>query len=337
MIKSSFLSPFRRVLGQSAALSVVLIATVGSESAEADAATPQGDPIAVLLAAGDIAACYRSGSRFAEMAQRIQEEVIRAQAAGIGDVGILVLGDLAYRDPVDNNPTYATCFDRFKETWGQIEGANVFPVPGNHDYSDDTPQHYRDYFSQRLQELGANAAMSYAVQFPPNSNQAWTLVGFNYYGGVGSQLAWLRENLADASGCALVFTHPFYNSSGNHGQNEGGEFAEMRPVFAAMVEQSASVFIAAHDHNFEQFARGNAQGQPSSSGVRQFVVGTGGASLYRVSHKPGWDAHPLSEYFEDTLYGFLRITLYADSYSWSLLTVDGKEVPLPVQHDVCGT
>src|SRR5687767_12367257 len=92
------------------------------------ALTRIGDSTAVLIAAGDIAACTRGSWLTARVLDKHGGE-------------ILVAGDAAYITPTDANP-YRTCFDT---TWGRHK-SRIRPVPGNHDQDPHGMRRYFDYF-----------------------------------------------------------------------------------------------------------------------------------------------------------------------------------------------
>jgi len=309
------------------------------------AESPSGEPIGILLAAGDITGCHQTGSKHVETAQQIQKEI---DAANGLPVGVLALGDLAYANYVNKKPvpgTYGPCFDNFQATWGAHKD-RLFPVPGNHDYSDDIPakkkkptpaKRYRDYFADRILELkkaSGNAPgpndnkLSFTTRFP--DNEGWLLVGWNFYGSDVDPKKWLAEQLsASTSRCVLVFTHPFFISSGEHGKGKATKaVAKVMPILYA---QGATVLVAAHDHDLEQFPKVNGAGQrDEAKGVRSFVVGTGGATLYST-----YIQHPISEFFAKNSRGLMELTLYRDGYKWSFVAVDGPAVELPVGEETC--
>ena len=70
-----------------------------------------------------------------------------------------------------------------------------------------------------------------------------------------------------------------------------------------------------HEHNYERFAPQDPNGQPDPGrGIRQFVVGTGGAPLY------GFGAvEPTSEARDADTYGVLKLTLGSGEYGWRFL------------------
>ena len=55
----------------------------------------------------------------------------------------------------------------------------------------------------------------------------------------------------------------------------------MRDIWALLHEFDADVIVAAHDHLYERFGKQDADGRSDAGGLRQFIVGTGGAHLYR--------------------------------------------------------
>ena len=66
------------------------------------------------------------------------------------------------------------------------------------------------------------------------------------------------------------------------------------------------VALAGHDHSYERLL---------IDGVREFVVGTGGRSLYEFEQ----EALPTTEVRDDNSYGILRLDLDDDTYAWQFL------------------
>ena len=80
-------------------------------------------------------------------------------------------------------------------------------------------------------------------------------------------------------------------------------------------EAGVDVVLSAHDHHYERFAPQRADGTPDPDGIRAFVVGTGGKSLYEVQSR-----EPNSEVV-GTDFGVLFLTLHPDRYRWSFESV----------------
>ena len=71
-----------------------------------------------------------------------------------------------------------------------------------------------------------------------------------------------------------VWHHPLF-SSGPNGPN-----TFMRDMWRLLYDHDADVVVAAHDHLYERFGKQDVDGRSDARGLRQFIVGTGGARLY---------------------------------------------------------
>ena len=77
----------------------------------------------------------------------------------------------------------------------------------------------------------------------------------------------------------------------------------------------AELIIAGHDHHYERFAPQTPGGKPDpSKGIREFVVGTGGAQLTPL-------VAPVAntEVRDNSRTGVLKLVLAEDGYSWEFL------------------
>ena len=80
----------------------------------------------------------------------------------------------------------------------------------------------------------------------------------------------------------------------------------MDPFWQALVDAGVDVVLNGHDHDYEHVA---------TDGVDQFVVGTGGRSLYRF---PGGPLASTVTRHEGS-FGLLSLTLADGSYAWRFL------------------
>jgi len=63
----------------------------------------------------------------------------------------------------------------------------------------------------------------------------------------------------------------------------------------------------------------DADARPTPTGIREFVVGTGGYSLYdRVSQQRN------SELWENRTWGVIKFTLKGGGYDWEFVPIDGQ-------------
>jgi acid phosphatase type 7 len=75
-----------------------------------------------------------------------------------------------------------------------------------------------------------------------------------------------------------------------------------------------------HDHNYQRFAPQDPERRADpEGGIRQFVVSTGGRSIYQI-----W--HPIAntEVYNDDTFGVLELTLRPKRYDWEFVPVRGE-------------
>lgn len=279
---------------------------VASQEATPRAATPAAaDPVTgdaavqpdapVLVAAGDIARCGEPGAA--------ATAALLAELPGT----VATLGDNAYRS--GSRRDFADCYE---PTWGAEKG-RTRPAPGNHDYGIRGARGYFGYFGDIAGERD-KGYYSYDLG-------AWHVVALNSncdeVGGCAAgspQEQWLRADLAaHPAACTLAYWHhPLFSSGAEH----GGEPA-VRPLWDALAEAGADVVLAGHEHNYERFAPQAPDGRADEAyGIREFVVGTGGAG-----HYPFGDPLPNSEVRNDDTFGVLALTLRPDGYDWAFVPV----------------
>jgi acid phosphatase type 7 len=246
---------------------------------------------ATFVGAGDIADCGPGAARTAELLD------------GFGGT-VFTTGDNAY--PSGTLEDFERCYE---PTWGRHRH-RTRPTPGNHDYITEHAAGYFRYF-------GANAGPA-GVGYYSYTLGAWHIVSLNSEidARAGSpQEQWLRADLAaNASRCTAVYWHRAIFSSGPHGGD-----GRMMDVWRALYDLDADLVITGHDHLYERFAPQDGAGRfDASRGIRQFVVGTGGGTLY-----PLRTVRPNSE-LTATVNGVLAFTLEADRYQWRFVSVDGS-------------
>jgi 3',5'-cyclic AMP phosphodiesterase CpdA len=132
------------------------------------------------------------------------------------------------------------------------------------------------------------------------------------------QETWLREDLAAHrdSKCTLAYWHhPRFSSSSVHGND-----VRSADVWKALYEFGADVVLVGHDHTYERFAPQDPDANADASrGIRQFVIGTGGAGLYAFGAP-----QPNSEVRGAGAFGVAKFVLDNGKYSWQFLGVPGS-------------
>jgi hypothetical protein len=79
------------------------------------------------------------------------------------------------------------------------------------------------------------------------------------------------------------------------------------------------VIINGHDHDYERFAKQRPSGERASDGIRQFVVGTGGAE-----RRPFANIKRNSQVRNAKTFGVLKVTLHPRSYDFEFVPIAGK-------------
>jgi hypothetical protein len=254
--------------------------------------TPAVVPDEVFVGAGDIAACGVG-----------DPEATAKLLAGIPGT-VFTLGDNVQADGLASE--YVRCYD---PTWGR-HLRRTLPTVGNHDWDRTGGGPYFSYFGPSAGPAG--------LGYYSRTLGAWRIISLNsnIAADAGSaQYQWLKAELtASPSACTLVmWHHPLFSSGPN------GNSAKMRDAWRLLNQFGADVVLNGHDHVYERFAPQDADARPSPRGIREFLVGTGGYSLYdRVSYQPN------SEAFENRTWGVLKLTLKTGSYDWEFVPVAGK-------------
>jgi acid phosphatase type 7 len=262
-------------------LIAVTVQTLYIPSLRASAAT------VVLVGAGDIASCsYNTDEATAKLLDNISGTVF-------------TVGDNAY--PRGSSSEYTNCYH---PTWGRHK-SRTKPVPGNHDYSTSGASGYFRYFS------GVSAYYAYNLG-------DWRIYALNSNIDASStspQINWLKNDLANnPKRCVLAYWHHPRWSSSQRGNN-----GKMQSAWSALYSAGAELVVAGHEHHYERFKQMNASGSAVSSGLRQIVVGTGGAGLY-----PFGSIKSTSEVRNSSTHGVLKLTLTSTGYSWKFQPVAGK-------------
>ncbi|MES2706940.1 MAG: Calx-beta domain-containing protein [Verrucomicrobiota bacterium] len=190
--------------------------------------------------------------------------------------------------------------NRYPEQTSQIQ--RFFPVPGNHDTGPDVGNggELSSYFDYLHSNPGGTPRLPAGVHQPRLSYYKMTWGNADFFcldsdnaaadaAALAVQRQWLRDQIrASAAQWKFgVWHHPPFSSSSVHGSQTfmqwGADFEGLTAVFTG------------HDHTYERIDLGY--------GVTQFVVGTGGNSLYSLSSNPA--AGSLFRY--NSNYGALKV------------------------------
>jgi hypothetical protein len=249
----------------------------------------------VLVGAADIARCRSAASEAtAKLLDHIKGTVFTA-------------GDNAYP-----NGTLGDFLECYNPTWGRHR-ERTRPAPGNHDYDAAQAGSYFQYF-------GDHAGPASRGYYSYNLG-AWHIIALNSNPNAKSwgvaQESWLVKDLqANAATCTFAYWHHPRFSSGQR----YGDHLHVDNLFRILYEHGTDVLIAGHDHIYERFAPQNPAGTADRLGIRQFIVGTGGARLYKIGA-----LKPNSEVRNNTAHGVLKFTLHPTSYDWEFIPIAGQK------------
>jgi len=267
-------------------------------------ATPSPTPAAlVIYAAGDIAECFGRAPDQNNGAMITSNMLLETSGP------IFTLGDDSNDDGSKTN--YAKCYN---PTWGRLL-SRTYPVMGNHDRGPDIQgSAYFAYFAGRTGVWG-----HYSLDMG-----SWHIVVLNAECGVGgqdcssgsAQEKWLKADLAaNRQKCIMALWHQPLFTSGKE-----PPFLTGKSFWTDLYAAKADIILNGHNHLYERFLPMDPKGAITADGLREFVVGTGGADLQPAIQPP-----LVSEVVRDvSTFGYLKLTLLEDSYEWQFVAQPGQ-------------
>jgi hypothetical protein len=279
----------------------------------------------VIAAAGDIACSprdpnYKGG---AGTSSACRQRATSNLLVGKGYSAVLPLGDNQYDCSASSDFTFS-----FNPSWGRVKSL-LRPVPGNHEYKSSNPDRYggnvcrsraQGYFGYFGSAAGDPSKGYYSYNLGAwhivalNSGLAGSSCGSVVACGLSSpQERWLRADLAaNRRRCTLAYWHaPLFASS-------KGRSSAMKTLWADLQAAGADVVLNGHVHGYERFAPQTSNGVARSSGIREFIVGTGGKSLESLA------AVARNSQKRGRTFGVLELTLRDSGYGWRFVPEAGK-------------
>ena len=219
----------------------------------------------------------------------------------------------------------AAFLQSYDKSWGIFKPI-THPAVGNHEYltaggsspstgCDSTNAGAAGYY----QYFGA-AAGDPTQGYYSYDVGTWHLIALNSNcGNVGGctptspQGQWLAADLAaNTTSCTLAYWHiPLFSSGGRAARNTA-------TIWTQLTAAKVDVVLNGHDHIYERFAPQTADGAASADGIREFIVGTGGANHTSIA-----TVAANSVVRDATTFGVLKMTLHAGSYNWQFVPSRG--------------
>ena len=249
-----------------------------------------------LVGAGNIAKCGATG-----------DDATAVLLDGIPGT-VFAAGDAAY----DNGTLtqYNSCYNL---SWGRHK-ARTQPTPGERDYKTANAAGYFGYY-------GAAAGDPKQGYYSYDLG-AWHIVVLNSGSpqlvpttATSPQVQWLRADLAaHPARCTLAYWHnPLFDS-------KDAPNTAVRPLWDVLYGAGVDVVVNAHYAFYERFAPQTPAGVADpAQGIREFIVGTGGAEVMSFG-----TIRANSQVRSSGSFGVLKLTLDDARYSWQFVPVAGK-------------
>ncbi len=198
--------------------------------------------------------------------------------------------------------TSSTFYGRFKSVTN--------PTIGNHEYENNKAPGYFDYWDNVPNYYSYDAAGWHFISLNSTSQYGQTSTS-------SAQYSWLSQDLtANASKCTIVYFHHPVFSVGPQGNT-----TTMTAIWALMAQKGVTIVLTGHDHSYQRWTPLDGAGNPSPTGITQFVVGTGGHAVQnfvRTDNRmvKGYGSAP-------TAYGAFRLELSSTGAAFKFINTAG--------------
>lgn len=254
-----------------------------------------------FVGAGDIADCARTDD---ELTANVLDRIVADSPGAV----VYTIGDNVY--DASTATELANCYD---PNWGR-QKVRTFATLGNHEYKID-PNPTWDYFGSRAGPRGLGY-YSYDI------GDYWHVIVLNdnvSYGGparaAGSpQDQWLQADLAaNTKPCIIAMWHQPMVASDNW-------YSASRKIYwDRLYAARADIVLNGHLHFYERaYPQTPDLVHDDANGIRQIIVGTGGASTYTP------DILTKNTVVVAPSRGVLKLTLGPGTYSWEFVWATGQ-------------
>ena len=274
------------------------------------------------MAAGDIACHAREQPTAHTCRQAYTAELVKRLHPDV----VATLGDAH-----QGHGTLANLLSSYDPTWGAFRRITR-PALGNHEYLPSPRRrrargHFayfgkragprRGYYTYRLAGWRMVVLNSGALEVTRQSRRLRNDCFPVSCARRSRQLRWLRRLMRrlTPNRCVIAYWHHPRYSSANPGPSP-----ELRHVYQALYMGGAELALVGHSHSYERFAPMDGRGRRRPRGVRECVVGTGGAS--RATRPRGRDRG--SRFFDRSrAFGVLELKLRRRGYRFRFVREDG--------------
>ena len=311
-----------------AALAAFFVLLSGATSASATTVAAAGDiscPEAL-----DLQYDLNPGGPYPNVARpHCQGTRVARMIADNNPYAVLALGDL-----VQEQHSLPKAYEDFDREWGPLTPI-VFPTVGNHDYYTNengvvTNRGYFNYWDSKdaprwkIGDTGdgwTSWDMGTWHMIDLNSNCRQAGCAFT-----DKQMEWLKADLSanrenPKTKCiAAYFHHPLFSAGASLGRT--GASTLLVNAWELLYRYRTDLVLNGHQHFYERYAPQNPDGKADSTGIREFILGTGGASTFHVADDDGNYAEN-SETHQRKM-GATFFDFEDNSYGWQFKDLNGK-------------
>ncbi len=186
------------------------------------------------------------------------------------------------------------------------------PTIGNHEYGNSVGgAGYFDYWNNIPNYYSFNAGGWHFISL--NSN--YTKIGVTP---TSSQYQWLQQDLAtNVQACTIVYYHqPLYNIGPE------GPTPAMASMWSLMAQYGVSIVLNGHDHDYQRWVPLDGNGNPSPTGITEFIAGGGGHGLLTIANSDSRVAY--SNYLNPAAFGVLLLKLSGNGANYSYHSSNGS-------------
>ena len=184
------------------------------------------------------------------------------------------------------------------------------PTIGNHEYTGSSAAGYFDYWNNIPNYYSFNAGGWHFVSL--NSNTSRIAVDPS-----SAEYTWLASDLAaNAQACTIVYYHqPLFNIGPE------GPTTAMSAIWALMAQDGVTLVLNGHDHDYQRWVPLDGNGNPSPTGITEFVAGGAGHGLQTIATTDSRVA--FSDDLNPEAFGALKLALSTSGAAFSYINSSG--------------
>jgi len=187
------------------------------------------------------------------------------------------------------------------------------PTIGNHEYENGAALGYFEYWDNVPNYYSFDAGGWHFISL--NSNARYSPVSPQ-----SAQYQWLEKDLKDHDqACTIVYYHhPLFNI-GTEGSTNS-----MWSIWPLLAEHGVSIVINGHDHTYQRWVSLDSSGQPSPTGITEFIAGASGHGIQALKRTDSRVAYSTDD--NPVGFGALLLTLNPGGVAFNYKNINGTNL-----------